>query len=437
MKAALIPLYHSDYPFERAASFLEEAVHRLKRRKLEVLVTSKVSESSETRRVAREVLNFDPDAVIFFVLTWIEAPAAVSLARELSSYPMIVWGLRMYYESGRRESTGSLPGAAVLKASLEAVGYRPKFVVGLPDEAEALDDVYRYCLVASAVKKLSRSKIGLVGYASMGMYTAMFDPISMRSRLGVDVVHIDTSSIFKELHGIKEDEALKAVEGWKKKYFIESDVREEDLFMAAKIYLVFKKLVEELRLEGLTVKCQYEFSKDLGFVPCVPISVLADEGVVCSCEGDVPLTVTMLVFHYLTKQPIYYGDLVDIRDNRVYLSSCGFAPLSLSASPKMGIGVHKYFFKGLRSGIVLREGEVTLARLGVVRGEYRMHVALGKIVETELRQGLFPAAEIELKGDINAFIENVMSQHYALAYGDLRSHLRALCDMVKVKYIET
>lgn len=206
--------------------------------------------------------------------------------------------------------------------------------------------------------------------------------------------------------------------------------------MATRIYLTLKKIIDEFNLNALTVKCQYEFSKDLGFVPCVPLSILADEGIVCSCEGDIPLTFTMIILNYLTSQPIYYGDLVDIRDNRIYLSSCGFAPLFLSLSPNMGIGVHKYFFKGLRSGIVLKKGKVTLARLGRIKRDYVMHIAVGKVIETELRQGLFPAAEIELEG-IDDFIENIMSQHYALAYGDLREKLKILCNLLGLKYIIT
>ena len=437
IKVAFVPLYHSDYPFSIARRFVEKAIDKLKENGIDILLCKEICEKSCIKEVAKSIASYRPDSIVLFVATWIEAPNAVSLALELSQYPLIVWGLRMYYENGKRESTGSLPGASVLKASLEAVGLKPFFIVGMPDEPITIDKVYIICLVSSAARKIREAKIGLVGYASMGMYTAMFDPFSLRKVFGIDVVHIDTSEVFKEMSGVKEAETLSIIDSWRKRYFIESDVDEEDLMKAAKIYIALKNLVEKYKLSSITVKCQYEFSKNLGFVPCVPLSVLADEGVVSSCEGDIPLTLTMLMLHYLTNQPIYYGDLVDVRGNKIYLSSCGFAPLTLSAEKTMGIGRHKYFFKGLRSGIVLKKGEVTLARIGLVSGKYRLHVALGEVVETELRQGLFPAAEVELKGDVEAFIENVMSQHYALAYGDLRKYLKILTKILKVEYIET
>ncbi|RLE77146.1 MAG: hypothetical protein DRJ56_02925 [Thermoprotei archaeon] len=399
-------------------------------------MTDPVTESAKPSGVVAEALSHDSDLLVLFVSTWIEAPSAVAVAVELPGLPVVVWGLRMYYEGGRRESTGSLPGACVLKASLESMGRAVRFVVGMPDEPEAVRAVYEYSLAASAAKRLKRSRVGLVGYASMGMYTATFDPVSLRA-MGPDVVHIDTPTGLERAQSIDDASARRVAEGWRARYHVDSDVGDGDLATAARLYLAFKGLAKELGLDALTVKCQYEFSKGLGFVPCLPLSILADEGLVCSCEGDVPLTVTMLALHYLTGQPIYYGDVVDVRGNRVYLSSCGFAPLSLARSPGMGIGKHKFFFRGLRSGVVLREGPVTLARLGWVRGEYVMHVAPGVVVETELRQGLFPAAEVELRGSADDFLSFVLSQHYALAYGDLVRSIRDLCAILGVECVVT
>jgi len=417
--------------------FAKLTARKLEDRGIDTLITDGVSELSKVERTLRDVILHQPDVIILFVSTWIEAPRALDLVMSLPRIPIVVWGLRMYYEEGKRESTGSLPGACVLKASLESLGYKVKFIVGLPTEEEVIEEVHRYCFISSSLRRLRSSKIGLIGYASMGMYTAMFDQVSIRRKFGLDVLHIDSSTIFQEIAKVEDSRALEICGLWRNKYFIEEDVDESDLLIAAKIYLALKKLIEEHDLDAISVKCQYEFSKELGFVPCVPLSILAEEGVVCSCEGDIPLTITMMLLHYLTDQPIFYGDIVDIREDRVYLSSCGFAPLSLASSFTMGIGKHKEFFEGLRSGIVLKRGKVTLARIGYSRGEYEMHVALGEVIDTDLRQGLFPAAEIELHGDIKLFIEEIKSQHYALAYGDLREYLREICNLLEIRYTIT
>ena len=436
-RVALVPLYHTDYPSDMGMKFAKLAARKLEDKGLDVLTTEGVNELSKVDGVVKEIVHHDPDAVILFVSTWIEAPRAVDIVMALPRIPLIVWGLRMYYEKGRRESTGSLPGACVLKGSLEAMGYKIKFIVGLPTEESVIEEVYKYCMVSNVVHKIRNSRIGLVGYASMGMYTATFDHIFIRKKLGLEIFHIDSSTIFGEMARIEDSSALEVCKSWRNRYFIEEDVHQRDLIIAAKMYLALKKLIEEHHLEAISIKCQYEFSKELGFVPCVPLSILADEGVVCSCEGDIPLTITMMLLHYLTLQPIFYGDIIDIRENRVYLSSCGFAPLSLASSFTMGIGKHKFFFEGLRSGIVLKKGEVTLARLGHGKGRYEMHIASGEIVDTKLRQGLFPAAEIELYGDVRMFIENIKSQHYALAYGDLRQLLRDVCDLLEIGCVIT
>lgn len=433
----IIPLYHSDYPYEVGNRFAQKLSKKMEERGVKVWMSEGVNETSEIRPLIGKIIVFRPDIIVLFVSTWIEAPKALDLVLNLPNIPIVVWGLRMYYKDGKRESTGSLPGAAVLKASLESLGYKIKFIIGMPDEEKTIEELYDYCTVAYTIMKLRESKIGLIGYASMGMYPATFDPLSMRRKFKLNIIHIDSSSIFNVYDDIGRVEAESIINVWRKRYFIERDVENKDLLIASKIYLSLKHFIEKYSLNGLTIKCQYEFSKEFGFVPCIPLSILADEGIVCSCEGDVPLTVTMLILHYLTTQPIYYGDIVDIRSNRIYLSSCGFAPLKLASSKNMGIGLHKFFFRGLRSGITLKEGKVTLARLGWINGEYRLHVALGEIIKSRLRQDLFPAAEIEIYGDIRNFIKNILSQHYALAYGDFTNHLKEICRFLELKYVLT
>lgn len=437
-EVVIVPLYHNDYPFDVGIQFAKQLYKELSKVGVKVTITKGLDEKGDSiDELVSKIQNENPYLIILFVATWIEVPQVLDLLFKISWRPTIVWGLRMYYSKGKRESTGSLPGSCVLKGTLEALGYKFKYIVGMPKEGELINKVCKYLKVSKTIRKLSELRIGLVGYTSMGMYTGTFDQISIKKKFGTEIIHIDTSEVFDYINKIDEDKAYEVVKKWQKHYYIEKDVKVEELIMASKIYLAFKEIIKKYKLNAISVKCQYEFSKGLKFVPCVPLSVLADEGIICSCEGDIPLTLTMAILHFLTNEPIYYGDIVDIRDNRIYLSSCGFAPLSLAKSKNMGIGRHKYFFKGLRSGIILKDGVVTLARLGVKEGSYIMHVTYGVTTETELRQGLFPALEVELKGNIENFIENILSQHYAVAYGDLRNELRDFCSLMNIKYTLT
>ena len=43
---------------------------------------------------------------------------------------------------------------------------------------------------------------------------------------------------------------------------------------------------------------------------------------------------------------------------------------------------------------------------------------------------------VELDGDTDAFTQNLFSQHYAMAYGDMRAELRQLCRMSNISVVE-
>ena len=77
------------------------------------------------------------------------------------------------------------------------------------------------------------------------------------------------------------------------------------------------------------------------------------------------------------------------------LSSCGFAPMSLAHEPD-GATVRELGhpgFDGIICSCTLKRGKVTFARLVEGRGDYRLVYGTGVGVETELRQGRFPAPE--------------------------------------------
>jgi L-fucose isomerase-like protein len=428
------------YPFEKAREMADIAIKKLEKSGLSIISPQEISfDIPSARRIARELWTKDIDLLTVFIGTWFEEPLIIAAIQEVKDLPLLVWGIPMYTEAGVKESTGSLPAAAIVRVTLEEMGRKFKFVVGLPSDTKTLDEVFRYAKTATTIKLLQRARIGLVGYASMGMYPATFDHVTLREQIGPEVVHIDTYSLIKKMDEISEEDALTEVQRFYKEYFVEPDVPQKDMVVGAKMYLGFKKLIEEFSLDSMVPKCQYELSVDYGAVCCVPLSILADEGVVCACEGDIHLAVTMMILNHLTGKPIFYGDVIDIREgNRLYLSSCGFAPLNLAAEPeKMGVGKHKYYFKGLRSGITMKPGRVTIARLEGRKGTYRMHIATGEALETELRQKYFPATEIALDGDVDDFIQNVLSQHYAVAQADIKRDLIELCSLLDVKVITT
>jgi L-fucose isomerase-like protein len=331
---------------------------------------------------------------------------------------------------------GPLPAAGILRQTLEEMGATFKFVWGMPGEKALESQIVPFARAAHCARRLSISRVGLLGYASMGMYTGTIDHIRLRHDIGPEIDHLDQYAIVKKVEEIRDDQISSLVEKAKAEWQLSEGVSDSALGQTMRFYLALKSLAEEREWNALTVKCQYELSRLYGFAPCVALSMLADE-MTSSCEGDLPLLITQLIMHYLSGQPVSYGDVHLITEDSILLGACGFAPLKLGAGRPL-IGHHTALYEGLLNQTNYREGKVTLARLASSKdGHFRMHIARGEGKTPrpyhEVGCPPYPSIEVKLDGSTKHFGQNLMSQHYSIGFKDLVEELKELCLILKIE----
>ena len=434
-KIGFLMLGHRDYPNEIGERMADRAVEQLIESGIEIRrAPSPALEPWQAVNAARELLDSRVDGVILFLDTWLEAQVAIAAVRELEHLPLLVWGFPMFEKDGRRESTGSAVVYTVIKGALDRVGLPHEGVWGNVDDPKALDRVRIFARAAHARRRLQQTRIGLVGYASMGMYSGTFDHLLMRFRIGPEIEHADSYSIIRRIEAIEKKRCAPVIARLRKRARITDGVTEDHLQTVVRIYLALKDWAGERHLDAICFKCQYEFSQEYGMVGCVPLALLASDGIVAACEGDIPLIVSMIIQRYLTGQAIPYGDVLDRVDNRLLFSSCGFAPFETASSPgdiEIRPAILPYF-KGVTNSFVLKPGPVTVLRLSEGIGSYRLTYGTGTGLPTERRQGWAPALEVELDGDADDFLAQVTTQHYSIAYGDLSREIESLARMLRV-----
>jgi L-fucose isomerase-like protein len=254
--------------------------------------------------------------------------------------------------------------------------------------------------------------------------------------LGPEIDHQDQYMIVERFNKLTDDDVrtlLPRSETW----LLSSAAKPQDLNRVFRMYAALKGLAQEARYDALTVKCQYELSRVFGLAPCMPLSLLGDEMVV-SCEGDLPLVVSQLILHYLTGEPTSYGDMHNVNEREIMLAACGFAPLSYAAGRPI-VNKHTALYEGLLNSSPYKEGWMTIARLGAKSGGFKMHISGGRAVAPppfhEIGCPPYAYTSIELDGDTDAFMQNLFSQHYAIAYGDVRAELRELCRILHVEVV--
>ncbi len=434
---AFLPFSYPDYPRELVEEFIDDSKKMLNEIGLNVIEVKPVIEWKDSKSALRNLLKEDFDGIIATIVSWVEAPNVIAVLREFKDRPIILWSHTMFKRNGELLTLGAIPGAGVVKESLEEMGIKASFIWGMPWEEEVRKKLQLFSRAAYAKHRLNYSKIGLIGYASMGMYTGTFNHVSVRRDIGPEIEHLDQYMIIARMEKVRDSEAEELVDKMKKDWDISDDVSDNTLIIASKMYLALKELVREFGWNAFTVKCQYELSREFGFAPCIPLSMIADE-IPCSCEGDVPLVITQLMMHYLSGGlPVSYGDIHLIAKDHILLGACGFAPFKLTQGrPK--IRRHTALYQGLLNSAPYKKGKVTLARLAFSSEGYKMHIATGEadLPEPFHEVGCPPYPSMKVKlNDTHHFGQNLMSQHYAVVYGDLKEELLELCRLLDIKAV--
>lgn len=437
-KIGFVNVCHEDYVNESALRMADLAVNGLIKKGIDIYqIEEPVTNSLSAEKAGKELLKNEVEGVILFLGTWIECPVALSVIREVEHLPMCLWGFPMFMEDGKLSSTGSYVSFAMFKGTMDRVGYRFKAVLGLPDDTGTLKEATVFAVAASCSERLKRTRIGLVGYTSMSIYPGTFDHVFLRVKIGPEIEQIDSYSLINAAEMLSEAECIDVTEYLGKNAKIRDDVTNNDLSKVSKLCTALRKLTKEKNLKSINVKCQYEFSKEYKMVMCVPLSILAEFGIVSSCEGDMLNTVSMVILNFLSGKTVTYGDVINHEGNVVKLSSCGFIPYSFGEEGQREI--RKFMphpgFNGIQNSFVPKPGRVTVMRLVEDRCDYHILYLTGEGLQTDLRQGYMPALDVRLDGDVGNFIRNYSGQHYAICYGDLTCEIEDLAKILGLKAI--
>ena len=444
IRAGFVGFGNNEYPREVIEKRSLEAKKAVEKRGIGLIYAAPVTNFEEAARAKEKLSHEDFDFLIICVASWIASPIVITVARDFFHKPILLWGLGGYTEKGRLISPAAQAGTCALREPLEAMGAKFKFIYDWPDSPMNVDKIEEFAKVARAIRELSCSKIGMMGYADMGLYVTMFDGVSLRRKIGVEVEVFDMLEIVQKMEQVKTSDLSDLVDKMKKEWTFEGAVEDETLKKTARIYLALKEKIKERSYRAISLKCVEGMKKYMNFPPCMILSMLADE-LPAICENDALGAVTQLMIKYLTGQSAPYMEMYEFMKDRILIGVCGFVPFSVVDGP---IRVSSYGgWGGLSAGIMntsrVKTGRITLARLSSRGDRYRMHIVTGEGMAPRKWEELgweppapnFPSLEVSLDCPVEEFAQKALSQHYLLAYGDHREKLEDLCKILGIEVI--
>lgn len=447
IKIAFVGFGEINSPKELIDAKCRDAQEQIKSLGFEMLITDTVTDAPDNKDVLRAIKHLsseDFDILIICIAGWIPSHAVISITSFFKEKPMLLWGLCGDMINGKVSTMAPQAGTSALRKVFDDLGYKFTYiynVIGLPIP---LDKIKSFIHAVSATKSLMQSKVGMMGFRDMKLYNTLYEGISLKRKLGVDVEFFEMLEMLRESRNNNSTEVSKVLEKLKATWEFKKTIDERFLRQGVEYYLAAKRIAEKNGFNAISLKDVDGMKKHLSFPPAMIFMLLCDEAGLCSIpENDTMGAVTQLIIRYLTGQSATYLEFYEYFEKSVLMGVPDFVP---SDSVEGKVRITEAAFGGISGGLLniskLRTGNITLARLSNTGDRYTMHLCLGEgklksweEVGWDHPSPQLPSLEIFLNVPMEDFTQKISGQHYIIAYGDYGESLKNFCYLNEIEII--
>lgn len=211
-------------------------------------------------------------------------------------------------------------------------------------------------------------------------------------------------------------------------YNLEFNYDSKEIEKALKLHKALNKIKEEYNLNGLTIRC-FDLLGTLKTTACMSLSLFNQDGIVATCEGDVPTMISMHILNKITNQVGFQANpsRIDIEKKRMIFAHCTL-PLNMIDNYKLdthfesGIGV---VIKGY-----LKEEKITIFKLSKNLKDY--YITTGTIIRNLEESNLCRTQiEVNIDDDIEYFLNRPYGNHHVIIYGDYKKEIIEYMNKIK------
>ena len=413
--------------FDEAPALLDTTVDTLKSMGVSCVNVGVVMHDLDTVKQAAEVLKAtDMDVLMICIATWSEDHHLLDLLSYIDK-PVILRAFPAF-------DTGSLCCAHQIGAVFTDIGKGYEFVYGSADDKKCAEETVKIATAYSLANCMSKVRMGAIGGRVKGMTEIAYDEFSIKEKLGARIVNLDEKEMTEKVAAITDNEAERLL-SQKSEMLSCCKVlsTKESMLESMKYYGALRSLADEYDLQALSVKC---YTTYMGKV-CLAYSILAEEGIVASCEGDVTNALTMKLLYELSGKPVNNTDLLylDEKKNTILFAHCGSSGFSI-AGGEIELAPVRLAECGVCSRFVAMPGKVTAVNICGHGEKFRMAVMVGEAVPCGME---FPGNPVVIRFDkpvdeINhEIMRNGIGHHWMVGYGDFSSELESFCRIKNIK----
>lgn len=301
-----------------------------------------------------------------------------------------------------------------LAASLEILSY-------LKDnnlDGEVLHGSNEYIVdrVKSLAKGEAKYRLGVIGKPSDWLIASAVNYDSAKRLHGIDLVDVSIDEIRTRYAESIND------------YNLAFDYDKDEIDKALRLHKVLEGVKTDYNLDGLTIRC-FDLLGDLKTTACLSLALLNKEGIVATCEGDIPTMVTMHILNKITGQRGFQANpsRIDATSGKMILAHC---TLPLDMVDKFYLDTHFESGIGVAVKGYLKDEKVTIFKLSRNLKDY--FVTTGRILRN-LEESNLCRTQIEVAVDnsINYFLTRPYGNHHVVIYGDYKTEIEEYMQEIK------
>lgn len=415
---------------------------------LEVVETAPVADDpdgAQADRAVSELSHETFDVLVVCIAGWIPSWAVFRVIEPYRHVPMVLLGLGGWREGNRYITTADQAGTTALRLPMKEMGYRFKYLVTRRGAELPLERIVSYCRAAAAARRLRGSTVGMAGYRDMCLYGTTYDAISLKGRIGPEVEHFDLLELHQSMNEMDAEEVSSLVNETRERWDFRKDPQPQTMENSVRLYLAIRRKIEARGYDAFSFMDVDGIKKLLGFAPAGALTLLHDHMHVPTVpENDTLGAVTQLMVRFLTGQIAAYLEFYDFTETCAVAGVPDYVPGEIvDGLVTVFPNAFGDFGEGLLNVSRLKTGRVTLARLAASGNSYFLHMTTGTAHSPETWEEAgwappapqLPSLEVELDCPVEEFIQQAMSQHYILSYGDNRELLEDLCSILGISVL--
>ena len=369
------------------------------------------------------------DVICVIAASWFEDYLVLDLLEECD-VPTILWA-----RPGME--TGALCGMQQLGFMLKQLDKPYCFLFAEPEESDQAARALDFARAAALRHLLRRARIGYLGHRVEGMTETTPHELALKKLFGPRVVGMDMHIFLERAAAVPQPSAADQWDALAPRVGQVTATRASGV-TAMQTYVALREMIAESDLTAVAVGC---YPHLMGKV-CLPISLLADQGIPVACEGDVNGALGMIILNFLTGGPVHNTDLLDPvpADNAIVYSHCGNGSFTLAPDEAdITLGPVRLMHNGVCALFPARPGGVTMLDIVPTLSSYRMAATIGEALPTDM---VFPGNPLRVQykssyHDILAWIaEEGLGHHWMGGYGDVRRPLADFAKMIGVELLD-